>query len=830
MNIFEISVKSPDDALAELEAKRTGLTAQEVESRLTQYGLNTVTSKQPAWIDILIRQFKSPFLYLLIGAAVLSYAFGELIDCIMILLFIFIDTGLGFYQEFKSEQSLKLLSGYIKKNSHVLRNGNEEEIPSSHLVPGDIVIMNTGDIVPADIRIIEESSLTIDESVLTGESITIKKSADALKHVPKEFYEATNICYSGTTVATGRVVGMVVATGRTTELGKISDLTVETKRVSNFEKSIANFSRFILYLIVGTLALIFTMNIALKGSAEIPRLLIFSIALAVSVIPEALPVVITFSLSRGALKLSKKKVIIKRLSSIEDLGSIEILCTDKTGTLTENSLTVSGHYPVGKHEELMVLGGLAAANLREQNASVHSFDMAIANALTEKERHIIRGYKKLKEIPFDPDRKRSSYVVEKNNKLQLIVKGAPDEILKLSKHGTHTKEIHAWLIKEGKAGNRVVMVAKKDITNAEKFDEHNLSIVGCISFVDPIKHSTKDAIERAKLLGLKIKILTGDSREVAGAVAYQIGLISDPEQVITGQELQELPLAKQIAAIHEYDIFARVSPTQKYHIIQLLEQKAVVGFLGEGINDAPALKIANVGLVVSDATDVAREAADIILLKKSLSVIVDGVQEGRMIFTNISKYVKATLASNFGNFYTVSIASLFIPFLPLLPLQLLLINMLTDFPMISVATDTVDPEEIQVPKKYDLKDTILIATVLGVVSSIFDFMFFLLYVNQGAHVLQTNWFIGSVLTELVFLFSIRTRKFVFLAKRPSNTILVLSGLALTTAIIVPLTAIGREIFSFTVPTMPQITLAVAIVAVYFISTEVVKLLYYKHTS
>ncbi|MBI1863202.1 HAD-IC family P-type ATPase, partial [Candidatus Microgenomates bacterium] len=689
-------------------------------------------------------------------------------------------------------------------------------------------ILNAGDIVAADVRIIEESNFTIDESVLTGESVTVKKTPGKLPGTIKDLYKAQNLCFSGTTVATGRALAVVVATGRDTELGQISNLTIATKRESNFEKNIAKFSKFILYLILGTLVLVFTMNIAIKGVSEIPRLLIFSIALAVSVIPEALPVVITFSLSRGALRLSKRKVIIKRLSSIEDLGSIEVLCTDKTGTLTENSLTVSGYFPAVKKDTILLHGGLATADTGEQNASVHSFDMAIGNALTDKERRLIKTYKKIKETPFDPDRKRSSYIVQDGKELLLVVKGAPDELLKLARSSSQNKLIHQWVITEGKEGKRVVMIAKKTIQSADKYDEHGLSIVGCMSFIDPIKQSTKEAISRAKFLGLKIKILTGDSPEVAGAVAHEIGLIANASDVLTGRELDEMPHAKQQEAILNYDIFARVSPAQKYHIIQMLEHNATVGFLGEGINDAPALKIANVGLVVADATDVAREAADIILLKKDLKVIVDGVHEGRIIFTNTSKYIKATLASNFGNFYTVAITSLFITFLPLLPLQLLLINLLTDFPMVAVAADNVDPEEVTQPKKYDLRDTILAATILGVVSTVFDFMFFILYYHQGASILQSNWFIGSVVTELVFLFSIRTKRNVFEAKRPSSILLFLSLTALVIGVVLPFLPVGHTLFSFTSPTAEQMLLAAVIITAYFISTETVKLLYYKH--
>lgn len=828
MKTLDYTTKTVDQVLSDLETSAHGLSHTEAEKRISRYGANTIHQKRQLWFDILVRQLKSPFLYMLFGAAILSVCFGQVIDSVMIVLFIFINTGFGFYQEYKSEETLKLLTGIIKKTSHVMRDGKEETIPSAHIVPGDILVLNAGDIIAADIRMIEQANFTVDESVLTGESATVGKTPDSMKETVKETYKAVNIGFSGTVVATGRAMGVVIATGRNTELGTITDLSTETKRESNFEKNIARFSKFILYLILITLVVVFAMNIAIKGFTELPRLLIFSIALAVSVIPEALPVVITFSLSRGALKLSKQKVIIKRLSSIEDLGSIEVLCTDKTGTLTENSLSVSEIYPKTKSADVLLYGGLATTDAHVQNASIHSFDMAILKALTPTERHAMREYKRVSETPFDPVRKRSSYVLQRGKNFELITKGAPEEILKLTKTTPQTKALRDWVREEGRAGKRVVMIAKKDISSAEKDDEHNLTVVGCVSFVDPIKASTKDAIARAKYLGIGVKILTGDSAEVAGAVAHQVGLIDDPSYVITGEEFDKLSHSKQHDAVMNYNVFARVSPAQKYEIIHVLEKNNVVGFLGEGINDAPALKTANVGLVVSDATDVARESADIILLKKDLKVIVDGIHEGRVIFTNTSKYIKATLASNFGNFYTVAVASLFVTFLPLLPLQLLLINLLTDFPMIAVAADNVDAEEVTKPKQYDLKDTILIATILGVISSVFDFMFFILYYQQGPSTLQTNWFIGSVITELVFLFSIRTKKFVFDAKGPSPILLGLTATAFAVGIITPFTAFGHSIFSFITPTGTQIVLAVAIVGLYFTVTEAVKLLYYRH--
>jgi Mg2+-importing ATPase len=383
---------------------------------------------------------------------------------------------------------------------------------------------------------------------------------------------------------------------------------------------------------------------------------------------------------------------------------------------------------------------------------------------------------------------------------------------------------------EGKKGKRVIAIGKKTITSkvANLIDEENgLELVGLVSFVDSLKKTAQAAIKEAEVLGVQIKILTGDSRDVAGAIAFQTGLIADPSDVLTGDQFDRLPIVKQHEAVSSYSVFARVTPEQKQKIIKLLQEKYEVGFLGEGINDAPALKAANVAIVVQGASDIAREAADIVLLHKSLHVVISGIKEGREIFGNTAKYVKITLASNFGNFYTLAITSLFINFLPLLPLQILLINLLTDFPMIAIATDSIDIDYLKRPRNYDVKEIALFATVMGIVSSVIDFLFFVLFYRISPSVLQTNWFIGSVLTELVFLFSTRTKLPVLKSTTPSMPLVILSSLAFVTAIVIPFTSLGHSLFEFKSPSMHYLGLVLLLTGSYFIATEVIKLLYYR---
>jgi len=417
----------------------------------------------------------------------------------------------------------------------------------------------------------------------------------------------------------------------------------------------------------------------------------------------------------------------------------------------------------------------------------------------------------------------------------IVVRGAPEEILRISPSlpEPEREALITWLAMKGQAGERIIALAKRSVppatTGISPGDIQDFSFLGAIAFTDPIKPSAYRAVEKAKELGVALKIITGDSPEVSGAVGVRIGLLDDPTRVITGSVLMAMPPGKRKQAILEYGVFARITPEQKYEIIQSLQRTCTVGFLGEGINDAPALKLAGVSLAVDSAADIAREAADIILLQKNLEVIIEGIRSGREVFANNVKYLKATLASNFGNFYAIAIVSLFIPFLPMLPLQILLVNLMSDFPMISIATDTVDEAELGSPGRYDLKEIVLIATLLGVISTVDDFAFFAVFVGQGAQVLQTCWFVGSILTELVFLFSIRTRLPFYRASRPSSYVMVLTAVAAAATILLPYTSFGQAVFSFTPPSLPSLGIILGLIGRFFVTAELVKIFYYRYT-
>ncbi|MBI5134951.1 magnesium-translocating P-type ATPase [Candidatus Uhrbacteria bacterium] len=837
MNAIATSAVSVDAIAKQFRSSTAGLSSSVATQRLAEVGPNALPAARLGPWRILLRQLGSPFIALLAVVAALSIVLGTMINGAMVILFIAINTVLGFYQEYRSERSLETLGQYIQHRVRVRRGGKTLEVGSRTIVPGDLMIVEPGDRLAADLRITAGHDVLVDESILSGESAPVHKNARTLAKAPDTQLKAANILFAGTTVVEGRAEGIVVATGRDMAMGEIAQRCSQTKRESGFEKGVRSFSYFILKLVLATLVLVFIANILLKGQQSNPvELIIFSIALAVSVIPEALPVVMTFSLSRGALKLAKQHVVVKRLSAVEDLGSMEVLCTDKTGTITQNKLRVADILS-SNPDQLLLMAAVAGEPKHGSKAFINSFDRAIDHRLSAPLRRTMSKYRRIDELPFDPIRRRNSVVVEYAGGRTMIMRGAMEELLESSALTERERiPLQEWSAQEGSKGRRVIAVAIKSVGVQPRYtlkDEasdhaHPVTMVGLISFVDPIKPTTRNAIVTAKRLGLKVKILSGDSPEVASAVGKQIGLIEHMSQVMTGSEFERLSAAEQLKTIETTTVFARVSPQQKYHIIELLKHRYEVGYLGDGINDAPALKIATVGLVVDGASDVARESADIVLLDKSLYVIVNGIQEGRMIFANTVKYIKSTLASNFGNFYTVAIASLLIDFLPMLPLQILLVNLLSDFPMIAVATDSVDHQELTKPRRYDIREVASIATILGLVSSVFDFMVFAAFYRIGPQVLQTNWFIASILTELLFIFAVRTHRWMFAARRPSMPLMLLTGVAAIATIVIPYSSIGHSVFQFVTPRPGDMAIIIGIAISYMICTEAVKLAYYRH--
>ncbi len=830
MDIKRIASQSTDALLQEFQTSTSGLTQQEAQKRQKEYGLNQLTESSFSWFYILLAQFKLPFIYLLAVAAVLALSLGNYQEALMIILFVLINTIVGFYQEYKAAQTVALLKKYLTAMVTVYRDKKLQQIDSKELVPGDIIQLQAGDMIPADVRFITADNVLVDESILTGESIPVKKIIAPLQQASFTIFNAENIGFSGTTIVQGNAEALVCAIGSKSYMGSLAHLTEEVMKESLFFQEIVRFSKMILLLVISTLIIIILLNIIIKGTAVFSiELVIFVIALAVTITPEALPLVITFSLSRGALQLARNKVIVKRLSAIEDLGSIDILCSDKTGTLTENKLTVSD-LSTDDQEQLLIYANLANGHNHNPYVSTNPIDQALYQHLNQDQKTMLTTYQKKQEYPFDPVRLRNSVIVEKNNELLLIVRGVVDTIIDRCS-AIDKQKILQWTLEKERAGKRVLLIAYKKLSSShilaqEIANESALTYLGLLSLVDPIKEDVLPALAQAHKMGITIKILTGDSAQVAGAVGYAIGLIDNPEKVITGAQFEALSPMQKEKAVYDYALFARVIPEQKLTIIKLLQVKNQVGYLGDGINDGPALKAAHVALVVQGAADIARAAADIILLKKSLHIIINGIYEGRRVYTNTIKYIKITLSSNVGNFYSVAIASLFINYLPMLPIQILLVNVLTDLPMIALSTDRVESSDLKKPNSYTIKNIFFFSMIFGLISSLFDFIIFFTF-YQKEKTLQTIWFIESVLSELVILFSLRTRKLLWNAKMPSFSLIVLSLAAAFIAILMPLSSFGQHFFGFFKPTIGELSFVIILIVGYMIATELVKIIYYR---
>ncbi len=827
-NFANYTNKSNQAVIKELSSSVEGLTFEEANERVKIFGRNEIKSRSTNSLEIFFSQFKSAFIYLLLAAALIAFGLGERIDGLMILFFVAAGVLLGFVQENRAEKSLLALKKFLVNKTKVKRSGKIFEIEKGELVPGDIVVLKTGDIVPADLRLIKEKGLLIDESVLTGESLPVAKHKLSLKGRQEEIFQAKNILFSGTTIVSGGGEGIVVSTGGKAVFGRVAKLVVESRKESAFQRNINKLSGFVFKVILITLAVVFSLNVFIKKGKNTGDFLLFSIALAVSVIPEALPAVTTISLANGALALAKKKVVVKRLSAIEDLGSIDVLCVDKTGTITENNLSICEIRSLDP-QKAALYGALSSSVSQEGKPPVNPYDLAFWNYLDQEDKNQVLSSSLLEEIPFDSLRKVNSTLLKIGEEKILIIKGAPEEIFKKLRDKVGQEDLN-WFANQGELGRRVIAIAWKKFEGKvlKECEENNLELLGLASFADILKPGVASAVKKANKLGVEIKMITGDSKEVARAIASQIGLISGPEEVITGKELAEMEKEVFFKKIEEFSVFSRISPEQKLEIIEALQGKHQVGFLGEGVNDAPALKVANVSLAAPGAADVAKEASDIVLLQKNLGVIIDGISEGRKIFSNVIKYIKTTLVANFGNFYAVATVSLILPYLPMLPIQILLTNLLSDTPLMVVATDSVDTEDLGAPKSYQLTEIAFLATFLGLVSTIFDFTFFGIFKNSGPANLQTLWFVESVLTELVLIFSIRSKKFFLKAVAPSKKLLLTAGLITLTTLALPFSSPGKDFFHFKKPLSSAILIVIFIVFFYFWTTEIIKILYYRH--
>jgi len=836
-------IESSSAVLDHLDSSEKGLDKAQVAERLRHYGLNEISKRKArTGLSVFLSQFKNPLVIILIAASIVAAFLGELTDATIIIVIVAINGLLGFFQEYRSERALERLRKYITFTAEVVREGTKRLVDTKELVPGDIVLLKTGDVVPSDMRLLEVDELSIDESSLTGESYPVRKISSEISAEKPMIHEMKNGVFMGTYVKEGQGVGVTVATGKDTYLGKTAQLLKKIKRESEFQKSMTKFGYTLIKIVVASVVLIFLVNFFLVR--DVVSALLFSLALAIGMVPEALPIVITIALSSGALLLAKKNVVVKRLVSVEDFGNVDVVCTDKTGTITENRLTLEKYLDVdGNPEDRLILFSLLCNSLKKQGETGNPIDIAIWKFAKQNSNIAsLKEYSVVKEMPFDSTRKKMSVVVKVNGKLLFITKGAPESILDISTHVWQNSNVSLLQDKNiakkvyeeyGSKGYRVLAVAYKEVEEKEGFsreDEFGLTLLGYIAFMDPPKKTAKRAFKLSKKLRIDVKILTGDGPYVSKEIARQVGLKIKDDEIILGQEIDKLSDAELQEKVNKIVIVSRATPEHKYRVVKALRASGhVTACLGDGVNDAPALKEADVGIAVDQGSDIAKDAADIVLLKKGLNVIVDGIKEGRRTFSNIVKYVLYTIAGNFGDLYTIGAASVFLHFLPLLPSQLILANFLTDTPVVAVSTDNVEKTELVRPRRWEISYIFKFGGLLGLVSALFDvILIFLLFsvFNATDVVFRTALFLEIVLSEVLVLFVIRTDRFFLTSVPPSRKLLLASLFAVFVTFALIYLPISH-IFDFTPLSLNLLGLVLIVTVAYAAATEIVKLAYFK---
>jgi Mg2+-importing ATPase len=822
---------SADDAIKALSSSKEGLNEKEAKKRIAIYGLNDIPKRmEKSGISLLFSQFKDPLVLLLLAASIISYITGSIEESIIIIIILFIDCFLSFFQEYKSELALRKICKYLRYWSKVLRDGNLMQIDTRYLVPGDVVLIETGDRIPADLRLIEANNLEIDESIITGESYPVLKDASVILKEKIEPQEMKNIAFMGTLVTNGKGKGIVISTGMKSTFGEIVGYLKSEEPLTNYQKNMRRLGEFLTGIVILGVIFIFIVN-SFTGKKILDSLL-FSLALAVGIVPEMLPVIITICLTRGATKMTKFGVITKKLAAIEDLGNMDVLCIDKTGTITQNKITLIDYIDLdGKKDVYIVEIASTALSVIEKKGGFigNPIDVAIgefANSLK------IKRYEAVEKIPFDFTRKRMSSVIKKDDKLLLICKGSPESIIsvcsKMKKKGKildfDKKQIEKMLEELFKKGYRVIAVAEKIVEKKENYtkeDENNLTLIGFLCFSDPIKPGIKKIIDKFKSLGIEVKVLTGDNALIAEEVMKKVGV--EIKGILSGAEINLMNEETLIKEVEKNNLFVRLTPEQKVRIVKALKKNGhTVGFLGDGANDAPALRYADVGISVENGVDVAKEASDIILTRKSIKIILDGVIEGRKTFGNTTKYILNTLSANLGNMISLAISSPFLNFLPLLPSQILLTNLISDGPLLSISTDKIDEEELKKPKHLNFNFIGKFCGLLGGISSIFDFATMTSFILIGVSVstFRTAWFLESVLSEILITFSIRTRKR-FYKSKPSEILLLSSIIFALITLIIIYSPIGA-LFEFVHLNLYFLFLIFLILLLYFSIVEFLK--------
>jgi P-type Mg2+ transporter len=822
-----------DRVLQDLHSSANGLSDREAKQRLIKYGTNSLKQqRKSSAIGLLINQFKSPIVLILIFAAGLSIFLNDRTDAIIILTIVLASGLLGFWQERGASDAVEKLLALVQVKATVLRAGQSQEIPHEDVVPGDIVMLTAGDSIPGDCLVLESKDLSVNEAALTGETYPADKMSGVVPEAAG-LSERTNTLYMGTHVISGSAQAVVVGTGKQTEFGKVSERLQLRPPETEFERGLSKFGYFLMEVTLILVVLIFVANVYLKR--PVLESFLFSLALAVGLTPQLLPAIVSVNLARGAKQMAKKQVIVKRLAAIENFGSMNVFCTDKTGTLTEGEVKIHAAIdPQGKDSDRVLF--YAYLNAASESGYANPIDIAIRQHQTFD----ISSYQKLDEVPYDFHRKRLSILFANENTQLIITKGAlknileicatveitPSQIVDIS---SERQQLQQQAEELGEKGFRVLGVAYRvfDKSSFSKADETNMTFLGYLALFDPPKAGIADTLQEMQALGITPKMITGDSHAVAISIIQQIGL---PEtQVLTGSELRQLSDEALMHRVQRTNVFAEVEPNQKERIIIALKKAGnVVGYMGDGINDASALHAADVSISFESAVDVAKEAADIVLMQKDLNVLINGVKEGRITFANTLKYVFMATSANFGNMFSMAGISLFIPFLPLLPSQILLTNLLTDFPEITIATDRVDRELVNKPRRMDIKFIRNFMVVFGLLSSVFDYLTFgalLLLLHAQPEQFRTGWFIESTISASLVVLVVRTRQSIFHSKA-GKYLFWATLMTVATALIIPFTPLAPLLGFQALPLRFLLVLG-AIVALYVIAAEGVKHVFYQ---
>jgi Mg2+-importing ATPase len=834
--------KSAKDILLELSTNEQGLSSHEAEERLRKYGGNEFARQTFSSLKILSRQLFNPVFVILLASAGITIFVGEWKQTIAIFVMILLAVVLGFYNEYKAEKTVEKLKRTVALKALVKRDGKLVEIEASNIVPGDIVSFTIGDIIPADMRIFKADDLELNESTLTGESFPVEKTSEPLTLTSPTPQQLTNYVFSGTIVAHGSGIGVVISTGRNTELGNISlDLT-RPHPLTEFQKGLNGYGKLLLSFTIILGIAIFALNIII-GRPMIDALL-FALAVAIGLVPEMMPAIVTICVSRGASKMAKKQVIVKRLVSIEDFGNMDVLCTDKTGTLTEGKISLREYDTIGGQDEPR----LAEYSLLCNSAAVgdqiagNPMDVAIWQYAKKKALEgVIEPYQKLEEISFDYKRRMLSVVAKKGDELTFITKGAPESVLKkctnvdrghdIEPIDKELMAINSRINEASTSGYRILAIAYKSIKAQPRYgvsDEENLTLLGFLTFTDEPKKDAMEAFQKLKDFNVDVKILTGDNELVARKICEEIGI--PVRRVVNGAELATLSATEAAKAVEEANLFARITPDQKLDIIKALKaNKHVVGFLGDGVNDAPALYEADVGISVDSGVDVAKEAADIVLLDKDLGVLANGLIEGRKVFANTMKYVLMGTSSNFGNMFSAAAASVFLPFLPMLPIQILFMNILYDTANMTLPTDNVDDEHVKRPMKWDVGFIRKYTVFFGPFSSLYDFLTYgiMLFIFGASPALfQSGWFVESFWTEVLVMYVIRTKRVPFWTSRPGKWVVISTVGCIIFGTLLPFTILGGAL-GFTALPIQYWVLLLLMVVTYLLLVDMEKVFFLK---